>query len=132
MGAQLLFGAVSHEGGKYLGEVLLQVVNRGDVGRQLRAVKIFAGCFAMSDGVQFLFTNDKRVLVEILLRELSNNVDKPDVFLCFAECYQALVSRCTAAQSHQQAEALQLFSDIGEDDSLPPAIRGKCSEVLPM
>jgi hypothetical protein len=128
--AELLQAAVAHEGGRYMGEVLLQVVNRGDRVRQLRSAKIFTGCFCLANGSQFLYTNDKRVLVEILLRELPRYTRNVAEFVCFAECYRALVSQCEVARSHQQVEAIQLFEDIGEEDRSPPMVTEKCTEVL--
>jgi len=43
--AVLVEAAVTQDGGRYLGEVLLQMVNRGDRMRKLRAVKIYSSCF---------------------------------------------------------------------------------------
>jgi hypothetical protein len=129
---ELLQAAVTHEGGRYMGEVLLQVVNRRqqDKIRQLRAVKIFTGCFCLPNGSHFLYTNDKRVLVEILLRELPRYAGNAAEFVCLAECYRALVSHCDVARSHHGAEAIQLFEDHGEDDRFPREVTEKCTEVL--
>ncbi|CAE8736748.1 unnamed protein product [Polarella glacialis] len=63
----LLLGAVQHPGGKLLCEVLLQMVNRCDAKRRLRAVKILAGCLTMQGGESLLYTNDARVLVRHLV-----------------------------------------------------------------
>lgn len=126
----LLEAAVNHDGGRYMGEVLLQVVNRrSDRHRRLRAVKLYSGCFAMPNGAQFLYTNDKRVLVEILMRELPT-YSSPQEFVCYAECYRALVAQCEMARSHLQQDALQLFGDLSEGELNPPEVREKCKEVL--
>jgi hypothetical protein len=128
--AELLQAAISHEGGIYLGEVLVQVANKGDKAHQMRAAKIFSGCFNLSNGSQFLHTNDKRVLVEQLLRELPNSAGNVTEFVCFAECYQALISHCEAARYHHQLEAIQLFEELGEDDQCPPEVAMKCTQAL--
>lgn len=127
--AVLLEVAVSHDGGMYLGEVLLQVVNRSERMRRLRAVKLYSGCFAQPQGADFLYTNDKRVLVEILIRELPTYTITEE-FLCYAECYRALVSQCDSAKEHQQQEAVQVFADLGEREQNPQEIRNKCAEML--
>jgi len=128
---ELLKAAVSHDGGRYMAEVLLQVVNRRDRVRQMRAVKIFTGCFCLPNGSQFLYTNDKRVLVEILLRELPRYAgNAAEEFICLAECYRALISQCDVARSHLGADALQLFEDLGEDERNPRQVTEKCTEVL--
>lgn len=127
---ELLQAAVTHDGGRYMAEVLLQVVNRRDKVRQMRAVKIFTGCFSLPNGSQFLYTNDKRVLVEILLRELPRYAGNAAEFVCLAECYRALISQCEVARSHHDADAIQLFEDHGEDDRFPRAVSEKCTEVL--
>lgn len=126
---ELLEVAVAHDGGKYLGEVLLQVVNRGERMRRLRAVKLYSGCFAMPNGADFLYTNDKRVLVEILLRELPTYTD-PAEFVCYAECYRALVSQCEMANAHLHQDLVQMFEDVEENVLSPPEVRKKCIEVL--
>jgi len=127
--ASLIEAAVKHDGGRYLGEVLLQVVNRGERMRRLRAVKLYSGCFMMPNGAQFLYTNDKRVLVEILMRELPTYT-APAEFVCYAECYRALIAQCEMARAHLHGEAIQLFGYLGEEQQNPPEVRGKCAEVL--
>jgi hypothetical protein len=128
--AELLEAAVTHDGGRYLGEVLLQVVNRAERPRRLRAVKLYTGCFTMPNGgVDFLYTNDKRVLVEILIREMPT-YSNPAEFVGYAECYRALASHCDAARAHLQQDVIQLFEDLGDNDQSPPEVRKKCAEVL--
>lgn len=128
----LLEAAVTHDGGRYLGEVLLQMVNRGEPFRRVRAVKIYTGCFLLPDGTDFLYTNDKRVLVEILLRELPlhNSADSVEHFVSYADCYKELVSRCDMTREHCHKEAVQVFSDLAESELGPPEVRAKCTEVL--
>lgn len=122
--------AVAHDGGRYLGEVLLQVVNRGDPIRRLRAVKVYSGCFAMPNGAQFLYTNDKRILVEILMRELPIHAGAAREFVAYAECYRVLVLQCQVARAHQYQSAIQLFDLIGDNAQNPMEVRNKCEEVL--
>lgn len=126
----LLEAAVTHDGGRYLGEVLLQILNRSpERMRRLRAVKLYLGCFEMPNGADFLYTNDKRVLVEILMRELPTYTITAE-FLCYADCYRALVSQCEAARTHQQQEALQVLGDLEEREENPREVREKCTEIL--
>jgi len=128
--AALLHAAVSRPGGSLLCEVLLQVVNRADVKRRLRALKVLSGCLAKPSSESLLYTNDVRVLVEILLRELPNSVEDSVAFACHAECFKALAARCSAAREHRRTEALQVFGDLYEDQQNEPKVREKCAEVL--
>jgi hypothetical protein len=127
--SDLCEGAVTHDGGRYLGEVLLQTVNRGDRPRKIRAVKLYTGCFMKPNGANFLYTNDKRVLVEILIRELPTYRD-PSEFICYADCYKALTSQCEVARAHLHQDAIQLFTDLHENDQSPYEVREQCAEVL--
>lgn len=126
----LLANAVLHEGGQLLCEVLLQVINRADEQRRLRALKVLAGCLTRPNSERLLYTNDVRVLVEILLRELPNFATDSSAFECHAECFKALVTRCEAARTHRREKALQVLEDLRDDDRCEAAVRVKCSEVL--
>jgi len=128
--AMLLAAAVSHMGGKLLCEVLLQVVNRADEKRRMRALKVLAGCLALPSSESLLYTNDVRVLVEILLRELPNHSGDAASFACHADCFKALVARCGAARAHRTSEALQVIEDLYHDEDNESAVRAKCAEVL--
>merc|ERR1719215_41014 len=128
--AALLAKTVSHEGGQLLCEVLLQVINRADKRRRLRAVKVLAGCLTLPNSERLLYTNDIRVLVEILLRELPNNAGDAVAFGCHAECFKALTQRCKAARAHRKEEALQVLGKLCEDEKNEPAVRRKSAEVL--
>jgi len=130
--SQLLQEIISQQegGSRYLGEVLLQVVNWGEEARQVRAAKILADCFEKPDGSRFIYTNDKRLLVELLLRELAGHAGNAAKFDSFAKCYQALISQNGAAREHQKEEAIQLFEAHGEDDRCSQEIIRKCTEVL--
>jgi len=128
--AALLAKTVSHEGGQLLCEVLLQVINRADKKRRLRAVKVLAGCLALPNSERLLYTNDVRVLVEILLRELPNCAGDTVAFACHADCFKALATRCEAARAHRREEALQVLEDLRDDDRCESTVRGKCAEVL--
>jgi hypothetical protein len=127
--ATLAEAAVTHDGGRYLGEVLLQMVNRGDRMRRLRAVKIYSSCFVVPNGTDFLYTNDKRVLVEILMRELPLYENAAE-FVCYAECFKVLVAQCEITRDHKHRESIQVFADLGENELSPPEVREKCAEVL--
>lgn len=126
----LLEEAVSHQGGKLLGEVLLQVINRCDYARRLRAVKLLTGCLNMPAGDSFLYTNDARLLVEILLRELPNHAGEPAAFACYADLLKALTAKSEAVRSHRREDVHQLLQDLKEDERNPLMVRAKCAEVL--
>jgi hypothetical protein len=126
----LLGTAVAHPGGKLLCEVLLQVINRADAHRRMRAVKVLAGCLLLPNSEDLLYTNDIRVLVEILLRELPNHARDAPAFACHADCFKALTERCEVARSHRHDEVLQLLEDLQEDERNEPTVRTKCAEVL--
>lgn len=128
--SELLQTAVSHPGGTSLGEVLLQVVNRGDEVRSLRAVKVLTGCLSCLGGQNILYTNDVRVLVEILQRELPKRAEAASEFACYAECLRALFACCDAARQHRHDEVVQLLEDLRDDESCDAAVRAKCAEVL--
>lgn len=126
----LLEQAVTHPGGKLLGEVLLQVINRCDFARRLRAVKLLTGCLNMPAGDCFLYSNDARVLIEILLRELPNHAGDPGAFQCYADCLKVLTAKSEAVRNHRRDEVQQLLQDLKEDEDLSLAGRAKCAEVL--
>jgi len=127
--SELLDAAVSRPGGSNLCEVLLQVVNRADVKRRLRALKVLTGCLNQPGSETLLYTNDIRVLVEILLRELPNHTDEEQAFKCYADCLKALTMRCKVAREHRRAEVLQVLHDLQEDDSSMPVVRDQCAAI---
>jgi len=108
---------------------LLQVVNRADVKRRLRALKVLTGCLSQPGSERLLYTNDARVLVEILLRELPNQADEEQAFICHADCFKALARRCEVAREHRRSEVLQVLHDLHEDDCSTPIIRDQCAAV---
>jgi len=126
---ELLDAAVSRPGGSLMCEVLLQVVNRTDVKRRLRALKVITGCLSRPGSERLLYTNDLRVLVEILLRELPNHADDEQAFICHADCFKALARRCEVAREHRRSEVLQVLHDLQEDDHSTPIIRDQCAAV---
>eukprot|EP00930_Biecheleria_cincta_P043763 TRINITY_DN30041_c0_g1_i2.p1 TRINITY_DN30041_c0_g1~~TRINITY_DN30041_c0_g1_i2.p1 ORF type:complete len:322 (-),score=59.75 TRINITY_DN30041_c0_g1_i2:267-1232(-) len=127
---ELCLAAVQHPGGRLLVEVLLQVINRCDEKRRCRAVKVLSGCLSRPEGSDFLYTNDARVLVEILLRELPNNVENVKAFECHAECFKALTTNCAAARAHRREEQLQLMADLRDDERCEHEVRTKSAEIL--
>mmetsp|Transcript_127143 Transcript_127143/g.220411 ORF Transcript_127143/g.220411 Transcript_127143/m.220411 type:complete len:356 (-) Transcript_127143:69-1136(-) len=128
--SKLLEVTLSHRCGTSLVEVLLQMVNRSDQERSLRAVKVLTGCLLTPAGQNLLYTNDAHVLVEILLRELPDRVASASEFSCFAECLRALEMKCKAARDHRRAEVIQILEDLRDDERTDSAARGKCMEVL--
>jgi len=128
--AALLDAAVSHPGGSLLCEVLLQVINRADMRRRLRALKVLSGCLSRPSSERLLYTNDVRVLVEILLRELPNHAEDATAFAAYADCFKVVASIYAAARTHRRSETLQVFEDLCEDERLPSDMREKCREVL--
>jgi hypothetical protein len=127
--SELLDATVSRPGGSLLCEVLLQVVNRADVKRRLRALKVLTGCLSQPGSEKLLYTNDARVLVEILLRELPNQADEEQAFICHADCFKAFARRCEVAREHRRSEVLQVLCDIQEDDRSTPIIRDQSAAV---
>lgn len=126
----LLTGAVQHEGGRLLGEVLLQVINRSDNQRRLRAVKVLTGCLSTPCGGNFLFTNDALVLVEILMRELPIHAGDPAFFVPHADCFKVLTQRSEPARLHRRDEVRQMLEDLRDHELNPAEVRAKCAEVL--
>jgi len=125
----LLDAAVSRPGGSLLCEVLLQVVNRADVKRRLRALKVLSGCLCRPGSERLLYTNDVRVLVEILLRELPNHADDEQAFTCHADCFEALATRCEVARNHRRSDVLQVLHDLQEDERSTPITRNRCAAI---
>jgi hypothetical protein len=126
----LLSEVASHNGGKLLCEVLLQLVNRCDDKRRLRSVKLLTGCLTLPSGGSLLYTNDARVLVEILLRELPNYAGNGSAFACLADCFKALALRYEAARTHRQHEVVEVLQELRQDDCNEPLVRSKACEVL--
>merc|ERR1719198_2352731 len=127
---QLIQVAVAHPGGRLLAEVLLQIINRSDEGRRLRAVKVLAGCLSKPSSENLLYTNDVRVLVEILMRELPCHAGDATVFNLYMDCFAVLCFRCPAAKIHRRLELTQVLEDIRDDDRNPNLVREKCQEIL--
>lgn len=128
--SRLLEETVAHTGGQQLIEVLLQVLNRAEPERRLRAVKILADCLILPGSENLLYTNDVRVLVEILLRELPYQASKEAAFVCYAKCYQALIRRYAAARDHRRDEALQVLQDLHGFARDHPRVQEKCAEIV--
>uniref|UniRef100_A0A7S0ZQB7 SPIN90/Ldb17 leucine-rich domain-containing protein n=1 Tax=Noctiluca scintillans TaxID=2966 RepID=A0A7S0ZQB7_NOCSC len=126
----LLEAMVSHAGGRLLGEVLLQVINRGDGGRRARAAKILTGCLALPQGERLLYTNDVLVLIEILLRELPCTAGDVGGFEAHANCLLALTRRCGPAGSNRRGEFVQIIVDVRDDERNPQAVRRTCTQML--
>lgn len=127
---RLLELAITHPGGKLLCEVLIQMVNRGDEMRRITAMKVLTDCLRTPGTDSLLYTNDVRVLVEILLRELPNHASNSGLFLCHAECFKALAERFPAARVHRQQEVVQVLEDLRDDETNSMDVQSMCSEVL--
>lgn len=127
---QSLLNLSDHEGAKHLCEVLLQMINRADKNRRLRACKVLAGFLSMPNSDCILYTNDVRVLVEILLREMPNDAYDASAFMCQADCFKALALRSEAARKHRKEEVLQVLEDLRADERNDASVRAKCAEVL--
>lgn len=126
----LLQGLVSHDGGNLVGEVLLQVVNRGDEGRKSRALKILTGCLDLPGGSCLLYTNDALVLIEILLRELPCVAEDPASFEVHAKCLLAITRSSCAARVHRHDEMVQMLGDVREDQRNPLDVRQTCARLV--
>lgn len=110
--------------------VLLQMINRCDFKRQQRAAKVLTGCFVLTRGKEWMYTNDARLLVELLLREIPAKAEDPKAFRCFSTCVKALLQCSQAAAEHRRDELWQVMEDLRQDDRLEPAVRQDCAEVL--
>merc|ERR1712039_436647 len=100
---------VQRRGGMLLCEVLLQVVNRGDEVQSRQAASILAGCLALPNTEKLLYTNDIKVLVEIMERELPRHTDDPAAH--HAECLRAVLMRCCVARSHLVEDITRVLED---------------------
>jgi len=127
----LVDGMRSTAGGRFLAEVLLQVLNRGDEARSLRAAELLGSGLSASPVAGcsgFLYTNDAKVLLEILLRELPCHVE--DAYARHAECLRAALFGCEALRSHRREETIRLLEDCRDAARAPAAVRHKCAEAL--
>lgn len=127
---RLLVEMTSCSGGNILCEVLLQVVNRCLGARSLRGVKILAGCLQLDGSENLLYTNDVRVLVEVLERELPNHAGDAAAFVVYAECFKGLFRRYEVARAHRNAQIIQILKDLCDDQQISPVVNEKCSEIL--
>jgi len=129
--AQLLEAAAAHQGGRLMCEVLIQMINRADPMRKLRATKVLTGCLAMPGGDRLLYTNDARVLVEILTRDLQQTADDETSFVCYAECIKAVVSVASGALHDHHRETLSsAMNDLVADDMVAASVRAAAAQVL--
>lgn len=119
----------SHPNGRLLGEVMLQVVNRCGTFRDA-ALEVLTSCLYSPVGRDYLYSNDARVLLEILLRELPNHMREVGAFCLHADCLKALMLCSEPARSHRRDEVITLLEDLSRDEVSPPDIRLKCREVL--
>lgn len=119
----------SHSNGRLLGEVMLQVVNRCGSGYE-NALEVLTNCLYSPAGRDFLYSNDARVLLEILMRELPNHTREVVPFCRHANCLKALVLCSEPARGHRKDEVIALLEDLSRDDLSLPDIRLKCREVL--
>merc|ERR1712226_582594 len=124
----LTVATVAHPGGKLLCEVLLQVVNRGDCLQSRQAAQILAGCLALPNSEELLYTNDVRVLVEILLREIPRHAEDEEAH--HAECLKMLVMRCPVARTHRSEDASLVLNDYSNYHGATAAVRLQCTETL--
>eukprot|EP00929_Paragymnodinium_shiwhaense_P037773 TRINITY_DN20065_c0_g1_i4.p1 TRINITY_DN20065_c0_g1~~TRINITY_DN20065_c0_g1_i4.p1 ORF type:complete len:348 (-),score=90.29 TRINITY_DN20065_c0_g1_i4:70-1113(-) len=129
--SQLLQAAAAHRGGKLMCEVLIQMINRADTMRKLRATKVLTGCLSMPSGETLLYTNDARVLVEILLRDLQNTADDVVSFTLFSDCLKAVISASDALrQEDKRQEFIKVLTMLQEDETVPPDVRQVAANVL--
>jgi len=126
----LLNAIVAHPGRTLLGEVLIQVVNRSDPERRFRAIKVLKSCLLMPTTENLLYTNDARVLVEILIREFPNHVTDDTAFAEHIDCFKVLTWRCEPAREHRRDELVQVLTDLSQDEANLPGVRAKSAEVL--
>lgn len=126
----LLEAASTHVASKALGELLLDLVNTGPRCRCLRAIKLLTGVLEMPGGESYLYTTDIHIWLEILMRELPKfRTDELD-FVAYADLITTLFNRCPAARTHRRDEIVELLEELRDYDGTPPAVNGKCSEVL--
>mmetsp|Transcript_10835 Transcript_10835/g.24813 ORF Transcript_10835/g.24813 Transcript_10835/m.24813 type:complete len:372 (+) Transcript_10835:140-1255(+) len=126
----LLKVTVTHPGRTLLGEVLIQVVNKCDPERRFRAIKVLKSCLLMPTTENLLFTNDACVLVEILLRELPNQVADEVAFAEHIDCFKVLTWRCDAARTHRRDELVNILTEISEEEGNLASVRAKSAEAL--
>lgn len=126
----LLEAAVLQQGGHLLWEILMQIVNRSDPTRTLRALKVLSGILSKPSSRDFVCTNDVRVLVEILVRELPVHVGNAASLVVYADCLKALVMRCRVAREHRSEEVMSVLRELSDDDQPSSTVRRKCAEVL--
>lgn len=120
--------AILHRGGMLLCEVLLQVVNSGDSLQSCQAAGILAACLALPSSEELLYTNDIRVLVEILEREIPRHAEDPEAR--HAECLRALLMRCTVARNHRTEDVSRVLEDVRNYACAAPEVRVKCGEAM--
>merc|ERR1712216_766279 len=100
------------------GEVLLQVLNKGF------SREVSGACLDMlveilgspGGGAEFLYSNDVRVLLEILLRGLPNHAGDAPLFLKHAECLRQMLRQYPAAAEHRRTEVSALLRDLADDE----------------
>lgn len=126
----LLETALLQQGGHLLWEILMQIVNRSDPTRTLRALKVLSGILSRPSSRDFVYTNDVCVLVEILVRELPVRVGNAASLAVYADCFKALIMRCQVAREHRSEEAMSVLRELTADEQLSSTVRRKCAEVL--
>mmetsp|Transcript_50257 Transcript_50257/g.106786 ORF Transcript_50257/g.106786 Transcript_50257/m.106786 type:complete len:327 (+) Transcript_50257:74-1054(+) len=130
--AELLRATVQQKGGRRLCEVLLQVINRGLDARPSRALKVLTGCLSLSGSDHLMYTNDVRVLVEIIQRELPAQAELAahGDFACYANCYKALVMRSAPARVHCRDDMLEVLQSLESDPRCDAEVHRHCKEAL--
>jgi len=126
----LLETTCTHAAGRGLGELLLDLVNRGTTVRKLRAIKLLAAVVEMPGGESYLYSNDINIWLELMLRELPECRENEEEFAVFADFLATLFRRCPASRMHRQQDLIQMFEDFQEGEGTAPLVRTKSEELL--
>mmetsp|Transcript_32304 Transcript_32304/g.77459 ORF Transcript_32304/g.77459 Transcript_32304/m.77459 type:complete len:310 (+) Transcript_32304:86-1015(+) len=112
---------------RLLSETLLQVINRGHAKVQAQCLALMIELLSV-EGV--VFANDRRILVEVVLRELPNAVEVEDELLGqgYLTCLGVLAQ---AGELHgpRAKQAFGICAEIAKDDSSPELLRSECRRI---
>lgn len=127
-GSAVVQAILQHSGGRLLYEALLQAVNRGSVFRQRCAAALFAVCLAAPGGADLLYSNDSRVLTEILQRELPTHADDEEAQ--HAHCLVALLRSNNGSAKYFSKDFRVVLEDMHISSNSAPQVSKRCAEAI--
>ena len=95
-------------------------------------LKLFNDLFANSQTANYFYTNDLKVIIDILILETTNLPEKEILRGKYLETLFQLLMNCTDYLTilHKQQEILSLTTTLSTDKNIPTEVRAICSKII--